>query len=218
MSLTAETSVLMSFVITFLAGITSSLGPCTVPTIMLVAGYVTGSHKFSPKKGALVAVFFTLGMIAVFSVLGYLLGFIGGWFTGTKVIEYVFDLVLIVMGLWLVGAFNVYVGQNTLFNPKKGSGYLGAFLMGALMALIASPCTMPITLSTMAYAASKGNALYSMGLMTGFAIGRGIPLVLFTFFAGWIRSNNWYAKYQVLLEKAIGYGMIAYGLYRLWVA
>jgi cytochrome c biogenesis protein CcdA len=63
------------------------------------------------------------------------------------------------------------------FTPKAG-GVLGAFLLGALTGVIATPCAMPVLAVVLTYVASKGNILYGGLLLFTYALGHSVLVLV----------------------------------------
>lgn len=128
----------------------------------------------------------------------------------------VLSAVLVFTGLWILGIVN-FDGASTLtLRPRRGSGWVGSLLLGILLAVTASPCTLPVALSVMAYASAQGSTGYGAVLMTAFALGRGIPLILVGTFSGWLQGLQRFGKYQRTIEKAAGLFMLVLGAYYLF--
>ncbi|WP_441315719.1 cytochrome c biogenesis protein CcdA [Desulforamulus aquiferis] len=93
---------------------------------------------------------------------------------------------------------------------------MGAFLLGIPFAIIASPCTVPITATVLAYAAAKGSAWYGFLLLFIFAMGRSIPLLAAGTFTSILKN---YSRFGVLtrsIQKISGLALIILGFYLLY--
>jgi len=203
----------------FSTGLISGLSPCTLPTVTFVAAYVNGKHNYSKKSGFIISLAFTLGIAFMLSLLGLFAGAIGSILKDIKVINYVISLILLVMGLWMLKIFQFDFNNKTLeIIPRKGSGTIGAFLLGIPFGISASPCTLPITASMIAYSAEKGSMIYGMLLMFTYALGRSIPLILVGTFTDLLKNIQILSKYQERIEKISGAILILVALYFIWKA
>ncbi len=203
----------------FSTGLISGLSPCTLPTVTFVAAYVNGKQNYSKKSGFIISLAFTLGIAFMLSTLGLFAGAIGAILKDVKVVNYVISFILLVMGLWMLKIFE-FDFNNKRFNilPQKGSGIAGAFLLGIPFGISASPCTLPITASMIAYSAEKGNMIYGMLLMFIYAIGKSIPLILVGTFTDLLKNVQILSKYQERIEKISGGMLILIALYFIWKA
>jgi cytochrome c biogenesis protein CcdA len=201
--------------IVFGSGFLSGLSPCTLPTAVLVVGYVSRHEEKSVLKGFLLTLFFVLGIIFTLVLLGVFFSFIGSLLT-PKFLNYFLALILIVMALWMFRVFEFNKGSaGNVFKVKKGSGYLGAFLLGLPFGIAASPCTMPVTASLLAFASTKQDLFFGALLMAVFALGRSIPLLLIGTFTELIKQFKNFEKAQPVIEKIGGAALLGIGLYYL---
>lgn len=220
MNLSPDMSLTIILSIIFSTGLLSGLSPCTLPTAAFVAAYVSGSQSSSKQRAFTLSLSFILGIALVLSMLGMFAGLLGNILLKTDILNYIIGFILIVMGLWMLKVFDFSSGSSKLdsFSPKRGSGAIGAFLLGIPFGISASPCTMPITAAVLAYSASKGSPLYGMLMMFTYAIGRSVPLLLVGTFTGFVSSFKSLSKYQEVIEQVCGVILIILALYFLWTA
>lgn len=199
----------------FSAGFLSGLSPCTLPTAVLVVGFVSGKKENSKLSGFILSLCFALGMIVTLSLLGFFVSFAGS-LLNTKILNYALSVILILMALWMLKIFDFSSSKKSLasVNVKKGSGFLGAFLLGLPFGIAASPCTLPVTASLLAYSATL-SVFYGLVLMLFFAIGKSIPLVLIGTFTSLIKHLKKVEKFQVVFQKVGGVILLGLGLYYL---
>jgi len=173
----------------------------------------------SKKRGFILSLSFILGIAFMLSLLGIFVGFMGKIIANTQILYYIIAAILLIMGLWLLKVFKFIPNYSfSKINPKKGSGILGAFLLGIPFGIAASPCTLPITLSVLAYSAIKGSVFFGILLMFTFAIGRSIPLLVVGTFTGLLKNIKYITKYQNVIEKIAGVILILLALYFVWEA
>lgn len=214
-----SSNMITNLIIIFCTGLFSGLSPCTLPTVIFVSAYVSGNKDYSKKKGFTLSLAFVLGIAVMLSLLGMFAGIFGNLFINKSILNYIIAAILIVMGLWLLKVIDLNVDIRFFNNnTEKGSGIFGAFLMGIPFGISASPCTMPITASVLAYSASKGSALYGMILMFVYAVGRSIPLLLVGTFTGLLNNISVMSKYQKTIEKISGITLIVLAFYFIWKA
>ncbi|NSW93017.1 MAG: cytochrome c biogenesis protein CcdA [Firmicutes bacterium] len=220
MSLSTEASLIITLSIVFSTGFLSGLSPCTLPTVVFVSAYVTGRQDYSKKKGFMISLAFVLGIAFMLSILGVFAGIAGKLLMNSRLLNYIMAAILIIMGLWLlkVFEFNSGGGMMNKLNIKKGSGLISAFLLGIPFGISASPCTMPITASVLAYSATRGSALLGAVMMFTFAMGRSIPLIIVGTFTGTLKNFEKLSKYRTTVEKAAGIILILLAFYFIWQA
>ncbi len=214
-----DANLLTTLAIIFSTGFLGGLSPCTLPTIVLVVGYVSGYRENSRMKGFILSLFFVLGIAFTLSILGAFAGAIGKILQNTKLLNYLVAAILGVMGLWMLKIFDFNTGFDMKrLSPKSGSGAIGAFILGIPFGIAASPCTLPITASVLAYSAAKGSAVYGMTLMFTYAIGRSIPILLVGTFTGLLKNVKQLEKYQHKIETIGGIILVLLAFYFVWKA
>lgn len=219
MGFNLDSNIFAILAVVFTSGLLGGLSPCTLPTVVLVVGYVSGNHYASKRRGFLLSLCFVLGIAFTLSILGAFAGFVGEMLHDTVILNYIIAAVLCMMGLWMLGILDFHKDYSMNGKgAKKQSGMLGAFILGIPFGLAASPCTLPITASVLAYSASKGSALYGMLLMFAFAIGRSLPLLVVGTFTGLLKNITKLEKYQGFIEKVGGIILLVLALYFIWNA
>ncbi len=95
---------LLAYLLVFLGGIVTSIGPCNVAMIPLVIGYVGGSHNLSRGRSFALSLTFAVGLAITFMLLGVIATLIGGLIGGTsRAWYYVVAGVCLLIGLHDVG-------------------------------------------------------------------------------------------------------------------
>lgn len=216
---TTGSNLLITVILIFSTGIIAGLSPCTLPTAAFVVAYVSGKKDYSKKSGFMISLFFVLGIITTLTVLGVFSGIFGKLLNDTTVLNYIISVILLIMGLWLLKIFdfNINLPFSNKF-PNKRNGFLTAYLIGIPFGISSSPCTMPITLSILAFSASKGSVFYGVLLMFFYALGRSLPLLMIGTFTGFLKNIKAITKYQSKIELISGWVVIGLALYFIWIA
>jgi cytochrome c biogenesis protein CcdA len=170
---------LLAVPVVFLGGLMTALNPCVLASIPLAVGFVGGYAKGRSKGYAfLLALFLFLGIAAAFTALGLVAGLAGTLFgTTSKFWPVLIIIVCLVMGIQIL-FFPDFEFPMPRFVPKKATGIAGAFLLGALTGVIATPCAMPILAVLLSYVASKGNVVYGGLLLFTYALGHSVLVLV----------------------------------------
>jgi cytochrome c-type biogenesis protein len=216
-AITENSSLLVAFATVFPAGFLAGLSPCSLPTVLLVAGFVTGR---SEKTGsAALAVAFVLGIVTMLTALGAAAGGVGILLLDSRFLDYGIAVVFILMGLWLMKVIDIDVNSSWAWiKPGRGSGLLGAFLLGLPFGVAASPCTLPVTASILAYSSKSGSAALGALLLAVYATGRSIPLLLVGTSAPLLTRLQRWSRFQPWFERIAGVTLIVLAGYLILTA
>lgn len=219
MNIALDASVLAAIAIVFTAGLASGLSPCSLPTAVFVASYASGSGTPSRRRLVTIATAFVMGMVGTLTILGAIVGWLGSLLVHLHVLNYVVATIMMLTALWMLGAisFDVMLPGGE-WRKARGSGAIGAFLLGIPFALTASPCAFPVALAVLAYAAARGEGVLGATLMLSFAVGRSLPLWCVATFAGMLTRLQRVASLQSAIVKAAGVVLIGMAAWLLWTA
>ncbi|SFQ99469.1 cytochrome c biogenesis CcdA family protein [Desulfoscipio geothermicus] len=198
------------------AGLVSGLSPCTLPTVVMVVAYVGGHDNRSRLKGFILSLSFVLGLSLTLAAAGAFVSLAGKMFLGSSVVWYIAAFVAVLMGANMLGLFTLPSYSVNLPGIKRSSGVLGAFLLGIPFAIIASPCTTPVTATVLAYAATKGNVFNGFILLFVYAIGRSIPLLAAGTFTSVLKNASKFARVSEVIQKISGLALVGLGFYLLY--
>jgi len=216
----AELSAL-AYLLVFLGGVLTSVGPCNLAMVPVIIGYVGGRQDLTRAKGFWLSLFFTLGSSVTFMVLGVVAATVGGLFgTQSKVLHWFVALVCFVIGLSLLGAVKVNFGFMARLQPKRVvmTGLIGAFLLGLVVGLAGSQCGTPVLIAILGIVMAKGKLAYGASLLFAYGLGRGVPIILAGTFTGVVKALPAMERWTRWMETAAGAVLVAIGLYFVWIA
>jgi len=211
----------LAYLLVFLGGVLTSLGPCNLSMVPVIIGYVGGQHDLTRAKGFWLSLFFTLGSSITFMLLGIIAATIGGLFgPESTILHWLVALVCFTIGLHLLGAFTISFNFLARLQPKRVAvtGIIGAFLLGLIVGLAGSQCGTPVLVAIVAIAAKTGNLTYGATLLFVYGLGRGVPIVLVGTFTSVVKALPALERWTNWMEKGAGVIIIAIGLYFLWLA
>jgi len=190
----------------FVAGLFLAFTPCNYPMIPILSSIIVGSQSQQKKPSKLhafgLSVAYVLGMALTYTVAGIAAALSGDlisqslqnpWVLATTAMLFVvlalsmFDL----YELQLPSSFETKMLQAS--NKLKGGEFLGVFIMGAISALIVSPCiSAPLSGALIVIGQTHNILLGGLGLFA-LAIGMGVPLLLIGASAGRLlpKTGNW---------------------------
>ncbi|MFP4345801.1 MAG: cytochrome c biogenesis CcdA family protein [Anaerolineales bacterium] len=213
----------LAFLLTFVGGIVTSIGPCNVAMIPLIIGYVGGGPMHLTRRRAFaLSLTFALGLALTFMGLGLVAALVGGLFGGgTRVWYYVVAATCILIGVQMLAGFELpeIPGVGRLRERITLRGIPGALSLGLVSGLVASQCATPVLAIILTYVmAQQGALLYGAALLFVYALGRGVPVVLTGTFAGAVKQLQSVARWTHVLEKVSAILILGVGFYFLWIA
>ena len=187
-------------ILAFLGGILASLSPCSLGILPIIVGYIGGYDKEDLKTTLSQLFFFVLGMSVVLSIIGVICALTGKVFASAlgPVGVLILTSFIMLMGLNLLGVVEINVPVFIKEFPQNNSNnkILYPFLIGAIFALAASPCSTPILASVMAVASLSANLIFSICLLLAFALGQGVIIILVGMFTSIIKNFRQFASFS----------------------
>ncbi len=187
----------------FGAGLLLSFTPCVLPMIPILSGIIAGSGRSVTKmQGFLLALSYVMGMALTYTGAGIAAGLSGELLSSALQTPWVlgsFAAIFVVLSLSMFGFYELQLPsalQSKLSNSAnkiQGGQVSGVFLMGALSAIIVSPCVAaPMAASLLYISQTHDAALGGVALFT-MALGMGMPLLLIGASAGALlpRAGGW---------------------------
>ncbi len=97
-----QTGSFVAYLLVFLGGIVTSIGPCNAAMIPLVIGYVGGAPNLSRRRCLALSFTFAVGLALTFMLLGVVAALVGGLIGGTSRVWYYMVAVVCIL-IWLFG-------------------------------------------------------------------------------------------------------------------
>jgi len=200
-----------------------ALSPCHLASIPLLVGFINGQPVASTRRAAGLATAFAAGVFGAIVIVGVitagagrLIGDVGPWAT------YVVAAVFFLTGLSLLDVLpaNWQIPDVPML---RGRGWGGALVLGLVFGLALGPCTFAYLAPVLgvAFAAGTGNMWVGVMLVTAFAVGHCVLIVLAGASAGRLRqvlaATGDGARLQVW-RRASGVLVLLGGLYLLYSA
>ena len=193
----------------FFAGVLVSFTPCVYAFIPLTLSYIGAKGSQSKYKAFLLSIIYASGLALTFSILGIIAalgGRVFGSLTQSAFFYFLVGNIYLVLGLSLLDIFNLSGNVPFLnrLNAKimNTKSWLGIFTLGALSGLVIGPCTTPALGAILAYVAKERNILAGFILLTSFAFGMSLLLILSGTFSGIAqalpKSGIWNKRIKIL--------------------
>ena len=211
----------------FLLGILTSISPCPLATNITAIAYISKGIK-TVKNTLLNGLFYTLGRGISYTLLATLIysglssfkisNIFQGW--GDKIL----GPILIIIGLIMLGVIKInIVGHNQKIEKLKEwlakKGYIGSLLLGVLFALAFCPYSGVLFFGVLIPLVLKSPE--SLLLPPMFAIGTGLPVIIFSFLIAFSmqkvsRAFKIAQKVEKVMRCAVASVFLISGVYYLW--
>ncbi|WP_428654940.1 cytochrome c biogenesis protein CcdA [Runella sp.] len=197
----------------FLGGLASIFMPCIYPIMPMTVSYFTKQEHGTGK-----ALVYGLSIVAIFTLLGFLVSRIGGAQAANFISTHwapnaIFFIVFILFGLSFLGLFEIVLPNsfvNSVDKQADKGGLIGIFFMALTLVVVSFSCTAPIA-GSLLILASKGNEVMRPVLgMICFSLPFAIVFTGLAMFPKFLKSlpksGGWLNEFKVvfgLLEFAL---------------
>lgn len=206
--------------ISLFAGIISSIMPCSLTTIPLIIGCVSGTQANSGKKAFKLSVFFSIGMAITFTTLGALASILGKYMQQGGSWWYILlGIIMIMMALQTFEIFT-FVKPTNLQSKSTKKGIVGAFIAGILGGIFASPCSTPVLIVLLALVANSGNMIWGIFLLLIYSIGHSVLVIITGTCVGTakkVMQSEKYGKFSSILKYILGTIILLIGFYMFYL-
>ena len=207
------------FLAFFILGLALAFTPCVLPMLPILSSVVFGTQgKQSISKGraSLLAVAYVLGMACVYALAGVLMAALGGSVQRalqSPIALIGFALLLLALSGSLFGLYELRMPQSwqqkvdQLAGRHKGGSFAGAFALGGISTLVASPCVTAPLAGVLAFIAQTGSMSLGAGLLFVMALGMGLPLLFIAIEARILIPST--GIWMVWLQRTLGVLLVA---------
>ncbi|MEE8078196.1 MAG: protein-disulfide reductase DsbD, partial [Pseudomonadales bacterium] len=172
----------------FAAGLGLAFTPCVLPMVPILSGIIAGEgENVSSTRGFMLALTYVMGMALVYTAAGVAAAAAGLQLQATFNQPWVltlFSSLFVFLALGMFGLFKLQMPSaiqsrlaNISGNQKSGTA-VGAFIMGALSALIVTACVAPALIAALTVMAKSGDMVRGGTALFAMSLGMGAPLLL----------------------------------------
>jgi cytochrome c-type biogenesis protein len=235
----------------FTLGILTSLSPCSVALLIAMFSYIMTTRRkdeylrknsSASGEGFMIGVAFTLGMAAVFFVVGLFLSDLGMFVRDARSFDLAAGLLMIVLGVNNIKPIGEIIepvrsrmpsrnkGSEEVQTEKKGfmervvgfsmglfkySAFIGAFSLGVFFALGWAPCAVSLVFPVLIWLISQDITPLAGGMMLfAFGVGHGVPVIPISTFSRAVggQIGEKYISAGKWVTKIFGLAVIVIGL------
>lgn len=211
----SQTSIFLLFGASFLGGLISSISPCSLSMLPLIIGYIGGFSEEKPLKTLVQMIFFVIGTGIVFSIIGAICAITGKMFVGNPYFALIVASIIMIMALKILGVieFELPVMIKEIPQNKANNEFLYPILLGAVFALIGTPCSTPILASIMAFASISAKISQAILMLFLFSIGQGLIFIVAGFITSKVKTNPKFYEFSEKIMKFSGFLLLLVSLY-----
>ncbi len=215
----ANTSTAYLFLAFFVLGLALAFTPCVLPMLPILSSVIFGSQgakAISKGRASLLALSYVFGMALVYALAGTLMAALGGSVQRalqSPVALAAFALLLLALSGSLFGLYELRLPHSwhqqvdRLAGRQKGGSVFGAFALGGISTLVASPCITAPLAGVLAFIAQTGSMSLGAGLLFIMALGMGLPLLFIAIEARVLIPST--GIWMVWLQRTLGVLLVA---------
>ncbi len=205
-----------------IGGIALAFTPCVYPSIPILSSIIAGEEKTNTRRAFFLSSAFVAAMVLVYAVAGIITAEIGQsvqtYFQNIWVIG-ALCIVLIVMALSMFGFYEIQMPGswqtrlNAIGGRQRSGTMIGAFVMGAVSALVVGACASGLLVAAVGYIAQTGDKVVGAIAMGALGLGQGIPLLIFGVTEGALlpKAGNWMSA----VKSVFGVALLALAIWML---
>jgi thioredoxin:protein disulfide reductase len=213
-----ETPTAYLFIAFFVLGLALAFTPCVLPMLPILSSIVFGTQGSKPIKksrAAVLAAAYILGMALMYALAGVLMAALGSGAQQalqSPIVLSAFALLLLALAGSLFGFYNLQFPQSwqvyidRIAGRQKGGSITGAFILGGISTLVASPCITAPLAGVLGFIAHTGSMSLGGGLLFVMALGMGLPLFFIAVEARMLIPTT--GKWMIGLQRVLGIMLI----------
>ncbi len=169
-------------------GLLLAFTPCVLPMVPILSGIIAGAgDNVSPTRGFTLAFIYVLGMSLVYTAIGVIAGYFGLQIQGIlnqPWVLTVFAVLFIALALAMFGLYDLQMPSSiqskiaNVSNNQQSGTAVGAFVMGALSAIVVTACVAPAIAAAAVVIADAGEEVRGGLALFAMSWGMGAPLLL----------------------------------------
>lgn len=204
-----QQSLLLLFALSLAGGLLAVTTPCVYSMIPITVSFFTKRSK-TRQEGIRNAIFYSLSIIIIFTVLGVALSLAFGGDVLYRISTHwlanmFFFIIFVIFGISFLGAFELTLPSSwTSKTDAKANtqSFKGIFFMALTLVIVSFSCTGPIV-GPLIVAASKGGIVGPAIGLFGFSLGLALPFSLLAIFPSLMNkmasSGGWLNQVKVTL-------------------
>ncbi len=204
-------------------GLLLAFTPCVLPMIPILTSIIAGEGEdTSPARGFTLALSYVLGMALVYTAAGVAAAAAGAQLQAMfnqPWVLIVFSGFFVLLAMAMFGGYDLQMPSSIqsklagISGNQKGGTTIGAFIMGALSALIVTACVAPALIATLIVMAETGDLVRGGAALFAMSLGMGAPLLAVGAAQGHLlpKAGNW----MVAVKSVFGFMLLGLAIWML---
>ena len=214
-----STSTAYLFLAFFVLGLALAFTPCVLPMLPILSSVIFGAQggkAVSKSRASVLALSYVLGMALVYALAGVLMAALGASVQRalqSPIALLAFSVLLLALSGSLFGLYELRLPHSwnervdRLAGRHQGGNVFGAFALGGISTLVASPCITAPLAGVLAFIAQTGSMSLGAGLLFVMALGMGLPLLFIAIEARILIPST--GIWMVWLQRTLGVLLVA---------
>ena len=185
-----EGNLIFSLFTLYLLGLGLAFTPCVLPMVPILSSIIAGQNEtLTVRKGFTLSLIYVLAMASTYALAGILIGYFGAkanlqMYLQQPSVLITFAFVFVLLSFSMFGFYEIQLPAflrdrlERLNQKQAGGNLIGVAVMGALSALVVSPCVSAPLIGVLTYISSTGDAVLGGGALFSLAMGMGTPLLI----------------------------------------
>ncbi|MFT5207382.1 MAG: thiol:disulfide interchange protein DsbD [Candidatus Omnitrophota bacterium] len=207
----------------YFIGLGLNLTPCVYPMLSVTASIFARRTDTQLSLAFFKALVYVLGIVCMYTILGVLAalggGVFGEWLQNKWVLiliaTCIFIFALAMFGVWRIEAPGWLINK---LGSKSTLGWLGLFLSGLFVGIIAAPCIGPPVAALLTHVASKADPVYGSKIFFVMAMGLGTPYLILGTFSHLLSRLPKSGAWMIWVERVFGCILLTISAYYYLVA
>ena len=221
----AERGLLLAMALFFIGGIGLAFTPCVLPMVPILSSIIAGDTETPTRWRAFsLSLAYVLGMAFTYAAVGTLMGLFGASLNLQAALQsppvlIVFAALFALLSLAMFGFYELRLPQrwqsalDALGGRVGGGKHFGVMVMGALSALVVSPCVSAPLAGALIYISASQDAVLGAAALLALGLGMGVPLLIIGSSGGHLlpRAGAW----MNAVKAVFGVGLLAVAVWLL---
>ncbi|MFW6094533.1 MAG: protein-disulfide reductase DsbD [Pseudomonadota bacterium] len=209
----------------FIGGMALAFTPCVLPMVPILSSVIVGeAGRVTRGRAVTLSVAYVLGMATTYAAVGTMVGLFGASVNLQAALQappviIAFAAAFVLLSLSMFGFYELRLPQawqtrlDAIGGRAGGGKHLGVAVMGALSAVVVSPCVSAPLAGALIYLSTTGDALLGGSALLALGLGMGVPLLVVGASGGHLlpRAGAWMNG----IKAVFGVGLLAVAVWLL---